>query len=190
MKLNTVAASTQNRVVEDFPLVLIEIAMPLKPSTIEFDAFAMNIEKSHTETIFDYLKTGSACTSLSLAYFPLAFEQGPWACKVNALFANLRSTWLNLPFGDQGFFVPKALFFDVGGFPNSFVSGEDHALVQKLRFRKTNKVCLKPALVTSARKYAQHGYLKTTLKHLKLTILQEFVYWEGFLKRSKNNFFK
>lgn len=45
----------------------------------------------------------------ALGYFDLAFRRdGPRLAALNAWGANLRSRWLGLPFGDQGFVIRKA----------------------------------------------------------------------------------
>ena len=53
----------------------------------------------------------------ALGYFDLQFAaDGPFAVQLNAVGAHLRSRVLGLPFGDQGLFLPRALFERLGGF--------------------------------------------------------------------------
>lgn len=110
----------------------------------------------------------------TLFYFWLRFDSdGPLLCALNARFANLRSKYLGLPFGDQGFFLRRDSFLKIGGFPNHYSSGEDHAFVQKA---KSENISIKPIgawIKTSARKYKKLGWLQLTLKHLYLTAKQE-----------------
>jgi hypothetical protein len=75
--------------------------------------------------------------------------------------ANIRSRYLRVPYGDQGLFVRAAAFRTLGGFAEWPIV-DDLDLV--LRLRKRGKlVSLGPAAVTSARRYREHGVLRTSL---------------------------
>jgi hypothetical protein len=108
-----------------------------------------------------------------LGYFDLTFlDDGPRAMAINAFGAYVRSRWLGMPFGDQGLFLARSTFERLGGFDESLALAEDHALVWRAR---RDGVALLPArarLYTSARKYAERGWLRTTARHLALTFAQ------------------
>jgi hypothetical protein len=90
--------------------------------------------------------------------------------RLNALGANWRSRCLGLPFGDQGLVLPRPVFGDLGGFDTQLAYGEDFALVWRAR-RAGVRLCELPAtLETSARKYAEHGWLRITARHLRATV--------------------
>ncbi|MCI5149547.1 MAG: glycosyltransferase [Candidatus Electrothrix sp. MAN1_4] len=73
----------------------------------------------------------------------------------------LRSKMFNLPYGDQALFMHRKTYFTAGGFSEQPIM-EDVALVRQLK--KLGRVVLAPAHVTtSARRWQQHGLLKTTL---------------------------
>jgi rSAM/selenodomain-associated transferase 2 len=109
----------------------------------------------------------------ALGYFDLRFrDDGPWLVRLNALGVRIRSRWLGLPFGDQGLMLPRALYYALGGFDESLPAGEDHALVWAARRAGIPLVALRAPLFTSARRYAEHGWLRTTLRHLRLTVAQ------------------
>jgi len=111
-------------------------------------------------------------TELSLGYFDLKFAQdGPWSTRLNAWAANLRSRYARLPFGDQGLIVRKSVFERLNGFDESVLIGEDMDFVIRAQSMGINLFPLAAALITSARRYRQYGWLKTTLKHLWLTIV-------------------
>lgn len=97
----------------------------------------------------------------ALHYFDLAYEGGGLAA-LNAGGANIRSRLLGLPYGDQGFCISKSLFDQIGGYPENAPYGEDLLFVRlaKRAGIKLNRIPSK--LVTSARKYQQHGWLKLT----------------------------
>lgn len=109
----------------------------------------------------------------ALGYFDLRFrDDGPRLAQLNALGAWLRSRWLGLPFGDQGLILPRRTFHALGGFDESLSAGEDHALVWAARRARIPLAPLRAPLQTSARRYAEHGWLRTTVRHARLTIAQ------------------
>ncbi len=109
----------------------------------------------------------------ALGYFDLRFaSDGPRAVRLNALGAFIRSRLLGLPFGDQGFFLATRTFERLGGFDPGLAHGEDHAFVWAARRANVPLVAAGAPLYTSARKYADGGWLATTLRHLRLTVQQ------------------
>lgn len=109
----------------------------------------------------------------ALGYFDLRFERdGPWLTRLNAVGANLRARWLGLPFGDQGFVLRAETFRRLGGYDESAGRGEDHLLVWRARAAGLPLRRLPAAIVTSARRFREHGWWSTTLNHLRLTARQ------------------
>lgn len=113
----------------------------------------------------------------ALGWFRLRFDaDGPrrlrWAMRANAAGANWRSRRLGLPFGDQGLAIPRLEFDRLEGFDPLLAHGEDHALVWRARRAGLPLREIDAALLTSARKYAANGWLRTTLHHLRLTASQ------------------
>ncbi|MHB9074771.1 MAG: TIGR04283 family arsenosugar biosynthesis glycosyltransferase [Desulfobaccales bacterium] len=76
--------------------------------------------------------------------------------------ANWRCRLFGLPYGDQVIFVRRALFFALGGYTHN--RPEDLDLVLRLR-RYTRLRLLNPPVTSSARRWQQHGNLKTTGCH-------------------------
>lgn len=112
-----------------------------------------------------------------VGYFDLQFQDdGPRWMPLNAFGARIRSRWLGLPFGDQGLVVPRRLFEALGGFDESLPSGEDHALVWRAKRLGIPLQPIGAPLLTSARKYAQNGWWRTTTRHLRLTSQQAWAY--------------
>ncbi|MCC7338719.1 MAG: TIGR04283 family arsenosugar biosynthesis glycosyltransferase [Pirellulaceae bacterium] len=74
--------------------------------------------------------------------------------------ANLRSRWLQMPYGDQALFMRANTFFNLGGFGRLPIM-EDFELVARLR--RTGRIGLiwQP-VATSGRRWQKHGILKTT----------------------------
>lgn len=75
--------------------------------------------------------------------------------------ANLRSTFLGLPYGDQGLFMERRVFDGAGGFaPLPFM--EDFELVRRLRARG-RVITLKEHVVTSCRRWRRMGVIRAAL---------------------------
>ncbi|MCW5203152.1 TIGR04283 family arsenosugar biosynthesis glycosyltransferase [Desulfobulbus sp. US4] len=74
---------------------------------------------------------------------------------------HLRSNFFNLPYGDQSLFMRRETYFTTKGFPQQPIM-EDVALVHRLK--KLGRIAITQAHVTtSARRWQQHGLVKTTL---------------------------
>jgi hypothetical protein len=74
---------------------------------------------------------------------------------------NLRSRWTGIATGDQAMFVRRDIFAAVGGFPDMALM-EDIALSRVLKCHSP-PACLREKVVTSARRWEQHGVLRTIL---------------------------
>ncbi len=122
----------------------------------------------------------------AMGYFDLDFAaDGPRLAKLNAWGANLRSHWLGLPFGDQGLLLTATRFAELGRFDEQAEYGEDHLLVWAAKGAGLPVRCLGARLQTSARKYARHGWLGTTLRHWRLTLAQAWPAWRALRRNSR-----
>jgi len=109
----------------------------------------------------------------ALHYFDLEFAPGgPRLMPLNRWGAWVRSHLLGMPFGDQGFCIRRDLFLDLGGFDEDAAYGEDHLFVWQAQRAGIPLLCTGAGLSTSPRKYAERGWLRTTLKHQYLTYRQ------------------
>ena len=107
----------------------------------------------------------------AIGWFDLRFrDDGPAWCALNALGARLRSRWFALPFGDQGLLVRRATFDRLGGFDESLRLGEDLDFVRRARAAGVPLRAAGAPLYTSARRYAERGWLRTTLRNVRLTV--------------------
>lgn len=84
--------------------------------------------------------------------------------------ANLRSRWLQLPFGDQGLFLRRSDFEAIGGYRDVPLF-EDVYLVRELR-RRGRLALLELPLATSPRRWEARGVGATTLTHWGLLALE------------------
>ncbi|MDZ8109524.1 MAG: TIGR04283 family arsenosugar biosynthesis glycosyltransferase [Nostoc sp. DedQUE12a] len=72
-----------------------------------------------------------------------------------------RSHFCQMPYGDQAIFLTKAVFQQIGGFPELPIM-EDFELMRRLKAKGRIAIISTP-VVTSARRWLQKGVFKTTL---------------------------
>ena len=119
----------------------------------------------------------------SVLYFDLKFSSdGPKLMPLNEVGVWVRAHVLTMPFGDQGFCVATWLFQKLGKFSENASYGEDHLFIWAARHAGISIRCTGGSLFTSARKYANRGWMKTTLNHQYLTYKQAIPEYSKFLK--------
>jgi rSAM/selenodomain-associated transferase 2/rSAM/selenodomain-associated transferase 1 len=74
-----------------------------------------------------------------------------------------RSRWLQRPYGDQGLFLSRALFEEMGGFADLPIM-EDYEFAARLR-RRGRIVTVGEAALTSARRWQTLGVVRATLRN-------------------------
>jgi rSAM/selenodomain-associated transferase 2 len=100
--------------------------------------------------------------------FDAGFDSPLPIFKVIAFMMNLRSRVTGIATGDQALFVTRRVFQAVGGFP-------DIALMEDIticaRLKKLGKpCCLSDKVITSARRWLQHGVFRTMLLMWRLRL--------------------
>ncbi len=123
---------------------------------------------------------GGACRALrhfvdsapdAIGYAWLRFaSDGPRQTCLNAIGANLRSRWLGLPYGDQALCLPAAWFLRLGGFREDLSRGEDLDLVVRARLLGLRTRPLNFTIETSARRYRERGWLRTSWAHQRAAL--------------------
>lgn len=83
--------------------------------------------------------------------------------------ANLRSSLLQLPYGDQGLFVRREVFERLGGYADLPLM-EDVDLIRRLK-RTGRVVLLEEAITTSPRRWLREGIYYTSVRNLILLSL-------------------
>jgi rSAM/selenodomain-associated transferase 2 len=81
--------------------------------------------------------------------------------KVIAVMMNLRSRLTGIATGDQGIFMTRQAFQNVGGFPDMALM-EDIAVSRRLN-KLSRPYCIRQKITTSARRWERHGLVKTVL---------------------------
>jgi rSAM/selenodomain-associated transferase 2 len=103
------------------------------------------------------------------AVFRYAVDLSPIWKHMLELGQALRETLWGLPYGDQGLLIRRECFASIGGYPDLPVL-EDVAMIRALR-RRVKIERLPATIVTSGRRYRQHGVIRTSLQHLALISL-------------------
>ncbi len=101
-------------------------------------------------------------TTTNAGYFKLGFDSAHPMARFVSGWANLRSRLFALPYGDQGLLAPRALYDDIGGFPDQPLM-EDVAIARALKGRL---VCLNAKAITSATRYERDGWLRRGARNL------------------------
>lgn len=109
--------------------------------------------------------------------FDVQLEPSTAALRLVGWMMNWRSRVTGVCTGDQGIFVQRCLFTELGGYADLPLM-EDIELSKRLR-RHGKPICLQPALHTSSRRWQQHGILRTIMLMWWLRAL----YWFGVSPR-------
>jgi len=83
---------------------------------------------------------------------------------------NLRSRITQVPYGDQGIFIKKTCFEELGGFP-SYPIMEDIAFIKKIKKQRLRFSLLKETIATSPRRWEQEGIIRCTLRNWMIRTL-------------------
>jgi hypothetical protein len=114
----------------------------------------------------------------ALHFFDIRFDGGRMM-RLTDLGVRFRSRRLGLPFGDQALCLPADAFAALGGYPEDASYGEDHLLVWRAHRAAVPVLPVGATVTTSARKYKRHGWGRTTLVHLWLTLRQAWPEWRA-----------
>lgn len=119
----------------------------------------------------------------ALHYFDLAFPaESLSAMRATTLGVRMRSRVLGIPFGDQGLCIRRATWDALGRFDEDAAYGEDHLFVWRARVAGIRVLPTGGTLITSARRYEENGWLRTTARHLMLTARQAVPGWTRLLR--------
>jgi rSAM/selenodomain-associated transferase 2 len=99
-------------------------------------------------------------------WFRFALDDRAWQARVIERLTAWRVRHLRLPYGDQGIFVRREVFAQLGGFPD-FPLMEDVYFVRRL-VRAVPVVEVPLALRTSARRWRRDGWFRRSTKNLAL----------------------
>ncbi len=104
-----------------------------------------------------------ATPGVALGAFGFRFDKRGLAYRFVELGARLRNWLIAQPYGDQGLFLRRATFEELGGFADMPIM-EDLDLVTRAR-RRGRVLVLPEAAVTSSRRYEERGVIRLMLRH-------------------------
>jgi rSAM/selenodomain-associated transferase 2 len=121
----------------------------------------------------DELIVAALRTGAGWGRFDVRIDGQPWMLRVVAACMNQRSRLTGIATGDQAMFVRRALFQQVGGYPDQPLM-EDVELSRRLR-RIAPPACLRQTVVTSGRRWESRGVWRTIV----LMWWLRWRYWRG-----------
>jgi rSAM/selenodomain-associated transferase 2 len=105
--------------------------------------------------------------------FSFSLDASSCGLKMIGWVANLRSRFLQMPYGDQGLFLRSSLFREVGGFRDMPIM-EDFEFIRRLR--RWGRIRISPIpIITSARRWHRVGLWRTTFLNQAIVL----GYWAG-----------
>jgi rSAM/selenodomain-associated transferase 2 len=117
--------------------------------------------------------------------FDLGIKSDKWIFKVIAFLASLRSRLSRIPFGDQGIFIRRNYFNEIGGYKEIPLM-EDVELMRRIR-RSGNKIWIyKDRVMTSPRRWEKEGIFYCTLRNYT----NQLLYFLGVSPRHLVKFYK
>jgi rSAM/selenodomain-associated transferase 2 len=110
---------------------------------------------------------------ISAGAFDLSIDHPKLLFRIMEFGANLRSRVTSIPYGDQGLFMKREVFEQLGGFP-------DISLMEDIEIsRKLKKIGIisfvRPPIKTSPRRWLQEGPLFTTLRDWTIAVSFRFL---------------
>lgn len=87
-------------------------------------------------------------------FFGVKFDSNDWVMGVCGRQSNRRAKYRQIPFGDQGIFIFRKLFWEVGGFPEIPLM-EDYRFSLGIRERGIHFGQTREPIITSARRYGK-----------------------------------
>ncbi|BCS90075.1 TIGR04283 family arsenosugar biosynthesis glycosyltransferase [Pseudodesulfovibrio sediminis] len=105
--------------------------------------------------------------------FSLSIDSSRVALGVVALFANLRTRWERVPYGDQAHFFEARFFHELGGYADIPIM-EDVELFKRIRKQGDNILLLSKKVQTSPRRWETEGVFRRTVANWWLRIRYGF----------------
>lgn len=120
----------------------------------------------HADTILpdnyvELINNNLAHKNIVAGAFKLRIDAQKLSFRLLENLVNWRSYFFSLPYGDQGIFVKKNIFQEIGGFSDLAIM-EDFILMKKLQ-KKGKISIIADEVITSARRWQKLGIFKTTM---------------------------
>jgi rSAM/selenodomain-associated transferase 2 len=102
--------------------------------------------------------------------FTLRIDSERYFFRIIEKLTNLRARLTRVPYGDQGIFIRRDYFNDIGGY-REIPLLEDVDLMRRIRKRGDRIVLLPDAVVTSSRRWDKRGLFYGTLRNRMIMVL-------------------
>ncbi len=99
--------------------------------------------------------------------FKLKFKSSHPLMKICGFMSNLRVLLRNIAFGDQGIFINRSYFYEIGGFKELPLM-EDYQLSMTIKAKGEKIALAKSKIETSERRFTKNGRLRTMAKMQRL----------------------
>ncbi len=106
--------------------------------------------------------------------FRIKFDSKSILMKICGLMSNLRVRLRNIAFGDQGIFIIKSYFYELGGFAEIPLM-EDYRLSMNIKADKEKIALTETKIETSERRFVKKGRFRTMIEMQKL----QYMYRRG-----------
>lgn len=106
--------------------------------------------------------------------FKIKFDSKNILMKICGFMSNLRVRLRNIAFGDQGIFINKSYFYELGGFAEIPLM-EDYQLSMDIKADRKKIALAKAKIETSERRFVKNGRLKTMIEMQRL----QYMYRKG-----------
>ncbi len=102
--------------------------------------------------------------------FDLQIDSSYWLLRVIAKVSSWRSRFTRIPYGDQGIFIRRSVFEQLGGFADVPLM-EDVILMRAIKRQGMSIRLLSDRVQTSARRWNREGVIQCTLRNWMLILL-------------------
>lgn len=109
-----------------------------------------------------------------VACFKISFDSRSFLMKICGFMSNLRVRIRNIAFGDQGIFISRSYFYELGGFAEIPLM-EDYQLSMDIKANGEKIALAKTKIKTSERRFVEMGRLKTMARMQRL----QYMYRKG-----------
>jgi rSAM/selenodomain-associated transferase 2 len=120
----------------------------------------------HADTVLpanfvEVISRALACPAVVGGRFDVRLDSAGWIFRMIETLINFRSRLTHIATGDQGIFIRRAVFLQLGGYPEIPLM-EDLELSKKMK-QAGEVACLQERVITSARRWQRNGVLRTVL---------------------------
>lgn len=122
------------------------------------------------ENSFFLIKNKMKNSFIKAGAFDLKIDSGSFFLKLVSFGASLRSRLTKIPYGDQGIFIKKYIFKDIGGY-SKIPLMEDIDLMQKLKRKKYKIIFLNRKIKTSPRRWTEQGIFFCSFRNIFISSL-------------------